>query len=282
MITEKAPAKINLALDVLEKREDNYHNLHMVMTTIDLYDRITFEKINQNEIILNSNKPFLPNDERNLVYKTVHLMKEEFNINYGLKVYINKNIPVSAGLGGGSSDAAATIRALNKLFKLNLTMDEKMEIAAKIGSDVPFCVYNKTAMAKGRGEIITALPKVPKCWVLLIKPHFGVSTKDVFENISMDEIIHPDVEAVISAIKQQDYRELCQSIGNSLEEITFILYPEVKEIKRKLSLLSVDATLMSGSGPTVFAFVKTEHKAKKVLHSLDLNKYELHAVRILG
>lgn len=282
MIIEKAPAKINLALDVLNKREDYYHNLHMVMTTIDLYDRISFEKLNNDTIILESNKPYLPNDEKNLVFKTASLIKKKYNVKYGLKIHINKNIPVSAGLGGGSSDAAATIRALNRLFKLNLSLNEMIDVGSEIGSDVPFCIYNKTAEVIGRGEIIKPLPKVPKCWIILVKPHFGVSTKEVFDNISMEKISHPDVDSMISAIKTQDYLKMCQVLGNSLESITFELFPKVKEIKQKLEILGVDATLMSGSGPTIFALVRKEQKAKKILHSLDLNKYETYAVRILG
>ncbi|QVK17960.1 4-(cytidine 5'-diphospho)-2-C-methyl-D-erythritol kinase [Mycoplasmatota bacterium] len=282
MIIEKAPAKINLALDVLEKRKDNYHNLKMVMTTIDLYDRLTFDNIQEDKIILNSNKLYLPVDEKNLVYKVAKLIKDSYNINSGIKIFINKNIPIAAGLAGGSSDAAATIRAMNKMFKLGLSLSEMIDIGMQVGSDVPFCIYNKTAIAEGRGEIITPLNKVPKCWVVLVKPLFGVSTKEVFENININKISHPNVEKIIGAIKNQDYHSLCQSIGNFLEEVTFKLYPEVEEIKGKLQILGADAVLMSGSGPTVFGLVLKERKAKIIMNSIDRNKYETHAVRILG
>ncbi len=282
MFHEKAPAKINLALDVVGKREDGFHDLNMVMTTIDLYDRLSFDKLNEDKIILNSNKHYLPNDSKNLVYQTVDLMKKTYGIKTGLKIYINKNIPVSAGLAGGSSDAAATIRAMNKMFKLNLNLSKMIEIGKQIGSDVPFCIYNKTAIVKGKGDMITPLSKVPKCWVVLVKPHFGVSTGEVFKNIQMDKIVHPNVEKIIHAVKKQDYHFLCQSIGNALESVTFQLYPEVKVIKEKLKVLGIDATLMSGSGPTVFGFVLKERKAKKIINSIDKNKYETYAVRILG
>ncbi|MDF2699652.1 MAG: 4-(cytidine 5-diphospho)-2-C-methyl-D-erythritol kinase [Haloplasmataceae bacterium] len=282
MIIEKAPAKINLALNVINKREDNYHNLHMVMTTIDLFDRLTFEKIDEDKIVLSSNKHYLPNDERNLVYKVTKLIKEKYKINSGVRIFIQKHIPVAAGLAGGSSDAAATIRALNKMFKLNLSLSEMIEIGQSIGSDVPFCLYNKTAIAEGRGEILTPLQRVPRCWVILVKPIFGVSTKEIFENIKINEIEHPNVQDVISAVKEQNYLKLCQSIGNSLEQVTFRLYPEVKEIKDKLLNLGVDAVLMSGSGPTVFALTRKENKAMNIINSLDHRKYELFAIRTLG
>lgn len=282
MIIEKAPAKINLALDVINKRKDGFHNLKMVMTTVDLFDRITFEKIDDDKIILNSNKHYLPNDDRNLVYKVVKLIKDIYKIKTGVKIYIDKNIPVAAGLAGGSSDAAATIRALNKMFKLGMNLSDMIKIGEQIGSDVPFCIYNKTAIAEGRGEILTPINKMPKCWVILVKPKFGVSTKEIFDNINYPNLEHPDVDQIILALINQDYHQLCSLIGNSLENVTFNLYPEVKEIKEKLLLLDVDAALMSGSGPTVFGFVKKEKKAKKILNSIDKSKYKVYAVRILG
>jgi len=282
MYIEKAPAKINLTLDIIGKREDNYHDLRMVMTTIDLYDRLLINKIKENQIVLSSNKYFLPNDEKNLVYKAAKIMKNTFNIKTGLNIYIEKNIPIAAGLAGGSSDAAAMIRAINKLFKLNLNLEKMISIGKQIGSDIPFCLYNKTALVEGRGEIITPLPKVAKCWVILVKPNFGVATKDVFSNVDFKKIFHPDVDKMIKAIKLQNYNLICQSIGNSLEQVTFDMYPEVKEIKEKVISLGVDAALMSGSGPTIFGLVLKERKAKKIINSMDKNKYESCAVRILG
>lgn len=282
MIIEKAPAKINLALNVVSKRKDNYHNLHMVMTTIDLYDRILIEKIGKNKIVLTTNKHFLPTDEKNLVYKVAKIIKEKYKIDMGLKIHIEKNIPVSAGLAGGSSDAAATIRALNKMFKLNMSISTMIDIGKEIGSDVPFCIYNKTAIVEGKGEIIKPLLRPPRCWVVLVKPQFGVSTKAIFEKIEMNKIKHPQVESVINAIKNQNYQVLCNNIGNSLESITPKVYPEVADIKEKLKLLGSDAVLMSGSGPTVFALTLKENKAKKIKNSLDKNKYDIFAVRLLG
>lgn len=282
MILEKAPAKINLSLDVLKKREDHYHELDMVMTTIDLFDVLQFEVLSEDKIILTCNKPYVPTDERNLCYQVIREMKKAFNIQAGVKVAIKKNIPVAAGLAGGSSDAAATIRAMNLLFNLNLSLEQMLSIGEKIGSDVPFCVYNKTAQAKGRGEIIVPLPKVPHFWVVIAKPRFGVSTKEVFQNVNLDAISHPNVPAMIEAIKHQDYQQIINNLGNALESVTFKLYPEVEALKNKLLQLDVDAVLMSGSGPTVFALTEKERKAKQVVQQLDQRVYECYAVRVLG
>lgn len=282
MYIEKAPAKINLALDVLGKRNDGFHNLRMVMTTIDLYDRLLINIINEDKIILNSNKYFLPNDERNLVYQVSAYMRDAFKIKPGLEIFIEKNIPIAAGLAGGSSDAAAMIRAINKLFKLNLTLDEMIDIGKQFGSDIPFCLYNKTALVEGRGEIITPLSKPPKCWIVLVKPNFGVSTKDVFANVNIDKIKHPDVDKMIMAIKHNNYQQMCSSLGNSLEDITFSMFPGIKEIKEKLIQLGVDNSLMSGTGPSIFGLVLKERKAKKIINSIDKTKYETFAARILG
>jgi 4-diphosphocytidyl-2-C-methyl-D-erythritol kinase len=282
MIVEKAPAKINLALDVLGKREDNYHNLRMVMTTVDLYDRLYFEVLEKDVIIINSNKYFVPKDDKNFAYKAAKIIKERYHLNQGVKITINKSIPVAAGLAGGSSDAAATIRGLNRLFNLSMSLEEMIEIGKEIGSDVPFCIYNKTAIAEGRGERLTVLPRPMKCWVVLIKPNFGVSTKEIFDHVNMNTICHPNVDAVIHAVKNQDYQKLCQSIGNSLEDVTFSLYPEVKELKEKLKRLGADAVLMSGSGPTIYALTLKERKAKTIMNSIDKNHFQRYAVRILG
>ena len=209
-------------------------------------------------------------------------MKDVFKIKQGLNIYVEKKIPIAAGLAGGSSNAAAMIRAMNKLFKLNLTLDEMVNIGKIFGSDIPFCLYNKTALVEGRGEIITPLPKPPKCWVILVKPNFGVSTKDVFANVILENIKHPDVDKMIMAIKQNDYQQMYQSLGNSLEDVTFTMFPEIKTIKEKLINLGVDDALMTGTGPTIFGLVLKERKAKKIINSIDKTKYETFAVRILG
>ncbi len=198
----KAPAKINLTLDVLHKREDGYHEVEMVMTTVDLSDRIELSDIRENEIQVVSQNRFVPDDQRNLAYQAALLVKNRFGIQRGVSIGIDKMIPVAAGLAGGSSDAAATLRGLNRMWNLGLSIDELAELGAEIGSDVSFCVYGGTALAKGRGEKITHLPAPPNCWVILAKPSVGVSTADVYRNLDLTRIEHPNTKGMIDALKQ--------------------------------------------------------------------------------
>ncbi|ERJ12465.1 4-(cytidine 5'-diphospho)-2-C-methyl-D-erythritol kinase [Haloplasma contractile] len=282
MIHEKAPAKINLTLDVIGKREDGYHELNMVMTTVDLYDRLSISETDEDRIIITTNRRYLPVDNKNLSYKAAKLIKEQYGIKKGVRIHINKNIPVAAGLAGGSSDAAATLRGLDRLWKLNMSFEELSEIGARIGSDVPFCIYGKTALATGRGEIIKPIKPAPKCWVILVKPKFGVSTKHIFSNVEVNSLKHPDTKAMLDAVLNGDYKSMCKNLGNSLEDVTFKRYPDVKKIKEKLLKYGADAALMSGSGPTVFAFVYRENKKNRLINSLDQDKYQIFAVRMLG
>src|SRR5690606_21517108 len=179
MLYVKAPAKINLTLDVLHKRPDNYHEVEMIMTTVDLADRIGLKET-EHGIHIESADRFVPNDPRNLAYQAAKLLKDTYGIKSGVIINVDKQIPVAAGLAGGSSDAAATLKGLNKLWNLNLSLDKLAELGTKIGSDVAFCVYGGTALAKGRGEIIQQLPTPPNCWVILAKPTIGVSTAEVY------------------------------------------------------------------------------------------------------
>ena len=193
MITIKAPAKINLALDTLYKRKDNYHEVEMIMTTVDLADYITVTPLEKNEIVIKSNEFTMPLNEKNLAYQAAQLFKQHFNIDKGVEIYIKKRIPVAAGLAGGSSNAAATLKALKELWKVDYTIDELAELGAQLGSDVPFCVYGGTALATGRGEIIQPIPSPPKCWVILIKPRIGVSTKEIYEALDANQVEHLDI-----------------------------------------------------------------------------------------
>src|SRR5690625_4664423 len=185
---EKAPAKINLSLDILKKRDDGYNDVEMIMTTIDLYDRIELEELKQNEIMVSLESKFVPSDERNLAYKAAYIFKQKYNILAGVHIKIEKSIPVSAGLGGGSSDAAAVLRGLNRMWSLNIPIEELAQLGLQIGSDVPFCVMNTTALVKGRGEVIEKLPAPPSCWVVLAKPNIGISTKTIFQRIIVEEL----------------------------------------------------------------------------------------------
>jgi 4-diphosphocytidyl-2-C-methyl-D-erythritol kinase len=278
----KAPAKINLSLDVLHKRSDGYHEVKMVMTTIDLADRIELTPLSSNTIRIVSHNRFVPDDHRNLAYQAAKLLKERFNVRSGVAISIRKTIPVAAGLAGGSSDAAATLRGLNKLWNLGLTLDELAEIGAKIGSDVSFCVYGGTALATGRGEKIEHIPAPPPCWVILAKPTIGVSTAEVYRNLNLNSIVHPNVDAMVKAIKEQDYDGICSLVGNVLEEVTLKMHPEVAHIKEQMKRFGADAVLMSGSGPTVFGLVRHDSRLQRIYNGLRGFCDQVFAVRLLG
>nr|WP_216367139.1 4-(cytidine 5'-diphospho)-2-C-methyl-D-erythritol kinase [Geobacillus sp. MR] len=279
----KAPAKINLSLDVLYKRPDGYHEVKMVMTTIDLADRIELIPLpGEDAIRVVSQNRFVPDDSRNLAYQAAQLLKETFSIREGVAISITKHIPVAAGLAGGSSDAAATLRGLNKLWKLGLSVHELAELGAQIGSDVAFCVYGGTAVATGRGEIITPISSPPPCWVVLAKPPIGVSTAEVYRNLQLEHVNHPDVDAMVGAIEQQDYAAICRSVGNVLEEVTLKKYPEVAHIKEQMRRFGADAVLMSGSGPTVFGLIEHDSRMQRVYNGLRGFCDQVFAVRLLG
>lgn len=281
MLYIKAPAKINLTLDVLYKRPDNYHEIEMIMTTVDLADRIGLQGTAKG-IHIQSADRFVPNDSRNLAYQAAQLIKDTFNIKTGVIISLDKQIPVAAGLAGGSSDAAATLKGLNQLWQLNLSLDELAELGAKIGSDVSFCVYGGTALATGRGEVIEELPAPPHCWVILAKPSLGVSTADVYGAFDPDKAKHPDTQAMIAALREGDYEAMCTNLGNALESVTMNLHPEVGQIKEQMIKFGADAVLMSGSGPTVFGLVNQEARIPRIYNGLRGFCSEVYAVRLLG
>lgn len=281
-ITVKAPAKINLALDVLHKRNDGYHEVKMVMTTIDLADHLRITLLESDRIQIESTSGIIPNDKRNLAYKAAALLKERFAIKQGCKIEISKKIPVAAGLAGGSSDCAATLRGLNELWQLGLSPDELATIGAEIGSDVAFCVYGGTAVATGRGEIVKPISSPAPAWVILAKPSIGVSTADIYEQIDVSTCFHPNVEAMIQAIETQNYKDMCHQLGNSLEDVTLKLYPKVAKIKEKMKQLGADGVLMSGSGPTVFGLTQYDTKMRRIVNGLRGFCKNVYAVRLLG
>ncbi len=278
----KAPAKINLTLDVLHKRPDGYHEVEMIMTTVDLADRIELEELRKDEIRVVSHNRFVPDDSRNLAYQAAKLLKERYGIRSGVEIGIQKVIPVAAGLAGGSSDAAATLKGLNKLWQLGLSVDELAELGSEIGSDVSFCVYGGTALAKGRGEKIKLLPPPPNCWVVLAKPTIGVSTAEVYKNLKLDGLKHPNTEKMIEAIETGDYQQMCRNLGNVLESVTLKMYPEVAQIKEQMERFGADAVLMSGSGPTVFGLIQYDSRMHRVYNGLKGFCDQVYAVRLLG
>ncbi|MDX1771350.1 MAG: 4-(cytidine 5'-diphospho)-2-C-methyl-D-erythritol kinase [Planococcaceae bacterium] len=282
MLYVKAPAKINLTLDVLHKRPDGFHEVEMIMTTVDLADRIGLESREDGVIKIISADRYVPDDQRNLAYQAAKLLKDTYNVQAGVSILLEKRIPVAAGLAGGSSDAAATLKGLNRLWNLQLTADQLAEHGAKIGSDVSFCVYGGTALATGRGEKIQELPSPPNCWIILAKPSIGVSTADVYGGLKVNEIIHPDTSEMIRAIKEKDYELMCATMGNALESVTLKLYPEVSTIKEQMMKFGADAVLMSGSGPTVFGLVQHESRVNRIYNGLRGFCDEVYAVRLIG
>lgn len=281
-ILEKAPAKINLSLDVTSKRPDGYHEVEMIMTTIDLADRIELTELPENVIRVASHNRFVPDDQRNLAYQAAKLLKERFQVKKGVSIMITKVIPVAAGLAGGSSDAAATLRGLNRLWDLKLSVEELAELGAEIGSDVSFCVYGGTALATGRGEKIRHISAPPHCWVVLAKPTIGVSTAEVYRRLNLQQVRHPDVQAMIDAIEEKSFQKVCGQLGNVLESVTLSLHPEVAMIKNQMKRFGADAVLMSGSGPTVFGLVQYESKVQRIYNGLRGFCDQVYAVRMIG
>jgi len=254
----------------------------MIMTTIDLADRIELTLLNQDKIHILSHNRYVPDDQRNLAFQAAQLLKDRFDVKKGVLISIEKTIPVAAGLAGGSSDAAATLRGLNKLWDLGLSMDELAELGSEIGSDVSFCVYGGTALAKGRGEVITELPAPPTCWVILAKPFIGVSTAEVYRRLDVNRTNHPDIAGMIEAINNHDYQKVCGKVGNVLENVTLTLHPEVAQIKEQMKRFGADAVLMSGSGPTVFGIVQHDSRMHRIYNGLRGFCDQVFAVRMLG
>lgn len=264
-IIMKAYAKVNLALDVLGRRENGYHDLRMVMQTVDLYDLLTFTPTDEPGVILTSNVSNLPIDGRNLICKAAALIMEHYGVETGVLIHLEKRIPMAAGMAGGSTDAAATLIALNELFRLGLSKDELCALGVQIGADVPYCILGGTALAEGIGEILTPLPRVPACPLVITKPDFGVSTKEVYENLDLNLLEkHPDVDFMIQAIKDGDLKQMASYMRNDLESVTESRYPEIAAIKERMIAAGAFASMMSGSGPTVFCLCENEEIAKHV------------------
>lgn len=279
-ILEKAPAKLNLSLDALFRHLDGDPEWKMVMTAIDLADYVYLDTNDQtNEIIVQTNTGFLPQDRRNLAYQAARALQKKFNINAGVTITIEKKIPVSAGMGGGSADAGAVLRGLNKLWNLNLSLQELAEIGLEIDSDVPFCVYSCPALVEGKGEKITPIGSLNSLWFVVAKPQASVSTPSILKQIDFCEIQHLDVQKVVDAIHNQDWNLLFQSMGNSLEPITTQKYPEITNIKEKMVKFGAQVAQMSGTGPTVFGITQTESRAQHIYNSLRGFCKEVYLVR---
>ncbi|QUH29050.1 4-(cytidine 5'-diphospho)-2-C-methyl-D-erythritol kinase [Vallitalea guaymasensis] len=271
-INIKARAKINISLDVIGKREDGYHDVKMIMQTINLYDKINIKKIRKDEIKIQTNLSFLPVDERNLVYKVIKYLKEKYKIKTGVFVDLYKVIPVAAGLAGGSSDAAATLVGMNKLFNLRMSMNEMMEIGTMFGADIPYCLLRGTALSEGIGEKLTSLGRFPDAYVVIAKPGINVSTGFVYGNLDLSSIdVRPDTDKIIEGIDKGDLHQICNNMGNILETVTIKKYPVINEIKDYMMENGAIGSLMTGSGPSVFGILEDKHKAYNLAHKLKVN-----------
>lgn len=268
-ISVKALAKINLGLDVVGKREDGYHEVCMVMQTIHLFDRLEISKNRSGQITMETNLSFLPTNENNLVYKAAKLLTDEFEIKDGIHVQLHKHIPVAAGMAGGSTDAAAVLYGMNRIFELGLTREQLMERGVKIGADVPYCVMRGTALAEGIGEKLTKLPPMVKCPVLIAKPQISVSTKFVYDNLKLNsDTKHPDIKKLVTDIKEKDLYKIAGDMGNVLETVTIPAYPVIAEIKEHMKEHGALNAMMSGSGPTVFGLFDKEETAVEAYEAM--------------
>lgn len=260
----KAYAKINLGLDVLKKLPNGYHQVKMIMQTIDLWDELTLE-IKEGPSVLTTDSAELPVSEDNLILKAARLMEETGSLNgRGVRIHLRKNIPIAAGMAGGSADAAAAMKGINLLFGLNIPDRELMRLAVSIGADVPYCILGGTALAEGIGEELTPLSPAPPCRILVAKPNVSVSTKYVYEHLdSMTLTSHPDIDGMVSAIESGSLQGIVSRMGNVLESVTIPAYPAVAAIKRRMIELGAAGSLMSGSGPTVFGVFTEEDTAER-------------------
>lgn len=278
---EKAPAKINLCLNVLCKRADNYHDMEMIMTPIDLNDRLSFSLLAK-EIRIDSNSSSMPLNEKNIVYKTAELLREKYSVEKGVSIYIDKRIPIAAGLGGGSSDAAATLRALNRLWQLNLSLDELAAAGDEIGADVPFCVYNQTAYVTGKGENIEPIRSFPFAWVIIAKPRKGISSWTVFKDLNIAELPVYPVDKLKKAIENNDFEGCIRYTGNALESEAVKQNPQTGELKNKMLKFGAETALMSGTGPTVYGLTRNLNKANRIVNGLKGFCKDVFLVRTLN
>lgn len=262
-ISLKALAKINLGLDVVRRRDDGYHEVRMIMQTINLFDRLEIKKIKESAIKIHTNLFFLPVNENNLVYKAAKLLIDEFGIQEGVSVGLTKKIPVAAGMAGGSTDAAAMLFGMNRLFGLGLSKKQLMERGVKIGADVPYCIMRGTALAEGIGDKLSPLPEMVKCPVLIAKPQISVSTKFVYQNLKLDDkTVHPDIDRLIEDILNKDLKAVSDHMGNVLESVTIPNYPVISQIKEQMMDSGAVGSMMSGSGPTVFGLFDDSRTAQ--------------------
>lgn len=262
----KALGKINLGLDVLGKRENGYHDVRMVMQTLYLYDTVTLIKEETDGIEIESNLYFLPKDENNIAWRAARLLMDEFHIEGGIRIVLEKHIPVAAGMAGGSSNAAAVLYGMNRMYELGLSQQELMYRGVTLGADVPYCIMRGTVLAEGIGEILSPLPPMPRCQILIAKPPISVSTKAIYQALDSREIEeHPDIDGIIDGLKKQDLHQVAGAMGNVLEDVTMEMHPVIGKIKNCMLEHGALGAMMSGSGPTVFGIYDDKNKIRTAM-----------------
>ena len=262
-ITRKAYAKINIGLDVLRRREDGYHEVKMIMQTVDLCDDLLFERTAQPGIELRIDCTELPVNSDNLIYKAADMLLRAKGITEGVRITLTKRIPIAAGMAGGSSDAATAMWGVNELFHMGYSVGELQEMGVKLGADIPYCLVGGTMLSEGIGEILTPLPAPPACYLVIAKPDINVSTAFVYGNLHADRLTeHPDIDGMIKAIREGSLEGMTDRLGNVLETVTVREYPVIEELKELLRAQGAENALMSGSGPTVFGIFREKEVAE--------------------
>ena len=268
-IVRNAYAKINLGLDVVRRLENGYHEVRMIMQSVKLADIVTIKRISEDKIVVRTDQENLPCDERNLAYKAAKLMKEKYSVQDGVEIFLEKHIPMAAGMAGGSADCAAVLKGMNELFGLGLALEDMQKTGVKLGADVPYCLMGGCALSEGIGEVLTALKAPPACTVLLAKPDIDVSTKYVYEHLKLDTLErHPDIDGMMQDIEEGNLEKLCGKLENVLESVTGKEYPVIGEIEKIMKDAGAPAAVMSGSGPTVFGIFEAEERAVAAKESI--------------
>ena len=269
-VSRKAYAKINIGLDVLRRREDGYHELKMIMQTVDICDDLLFERTAQPGIVIRTDHEELPVDGNNLIYKAADLLFQEKGITEGVKITLTKRIPIAAGMAGGSSDAAAAMHGLNELFRMGYSIRELQEFGVKLGADIPYCLVGGTMLSEGIGEILTPLPTPPECFLVVAKPDINVSTGFVYGNLHAESLTyHPDIDGMVEALRAGNLSGITDRLGNVLETVTIKEYPVIEEIKELLRKMEAENALMSGSGPSVFGIFKKKETAESAARAVE-------------
>lgn len=285
-IERKAYAKINLGLDVIRRRPDGYHEVKMVMQTVDIWDKLTFKMSARPGIFLlidvwdgkavdeaadmSCGRMNIPAHKDNLIYKSADMIMGKYGITSGVEITLQKNIPVAAGMAGGSTDAAAVFHGLNELFNLKMTLEEMQSMGVKLGADIPYCIAGGTALSEGIGEVLTYLPAPPECVLVVAKPDIHVSTKFVYENLHLENLErHPDIDGMVEAIKAGNLSGITERMENVLETVTVKEYPVIADIREVMLTGGAENALMSGSGPTVFGIFKEKEAAKAAADRIE-------------